>query len=354
MRYRHGGLPRKLTLQAGVTLSAARKLAADAMHEVAQGHDPAEAKVAANARAIRAKADTVEAICTEFMQREGRKLRTVKARESALKRLVYPAIGAEQIDKIKRSQIVRLLDKIEDQNGDRMADVVLGYLRRVFNWHARRSDDFRSPIVPGMGRYDNAANARSRVLSDDELRSIWKASETAGTFGALMRFLLLTGARRNKAGEMPWSEIDGIDWLLPAARNKVKVVLVRPLSKAALAVIDAQPRIDSGPLVFGTDGHRPISFGYLKRKFDAVCGVTGWRLHDLSRTARTLMSRAGVSADHAERCLGHVIGGVRGVYDRHEVPRRKADRLRDALIGDFERIVNPPEGDVVPMIRRKN
>jgi integrase len=56
----------------------------------------------------------------------------------------------------------------------------------------------------------------------------------------------------------------------------------------------------------------------MKAALNCASGVTGWTLHDLRRTARSLMSRAGVPSDHAERCLGHVIGGVRGVYDRHQ------------------------------------
>ena len=76
---------------------------------------------------------------------------------------------------MKRSDIVRLLDMIEDANGPRAADLALAYLRRIFSWHATRDDDFRSPIIKGMGRYDIAANARSRVLDDDELRTLWKA-----------------------------------------------------------------------------------------------------------------------------------------------------------------------------------
>ena len=55
-----------------------------------------------------------------------------------------------------------------------------------------------------------------------------------------------------------------------------------------------------------------------------MSGVSGWVIHDLRRTARSLLSRAGVPTDHAERCLGHVIGGVRGVYDRHEYYDEKA------------------------------
>jgi hypothetical protein len=64
------------------------------------------------------------------------------------------------------------------------------------------------------------------------------------------------------------------------------------------------------------------------------------------------MSRAGVPSDHAERCLGHVIGGVRGVYDRHEYHREKA-RAFEMLAGEIERIVEGGSGEVVPMRRGK-
>ena len=68
--------------------------------------------------------------------------------------------------------------------------------------------------------------------------------------------------------------------------------------------------------------------------------MTGWTLHDLRRTARSLMSRAGVDADHAERCLGHVIGGVRGTYDRHAYYDEKKQAF-EALAGQIDRILNP-------------
>jgi integrase len=117
---------------------------------------------------------------------------------------------------------------------------------------------------------------------------------------------------------MKWSELVDGAWCLPASRNKTKVELCRPLSKATQAVLDELPRIEGGDYVFTTNGKRPISgFSKFKRTFDQQGGVSGWTLHDLRRTARSLMSRAGVNADVAERCLGHVIPGVRGIYDRH-------------------------------------
>ena len=91
-----------------------------------------------------------------------------------------------------------------------------------------------------------------------------------------------------------------------------------PLSEAAPTVIAAAPVIAPGELVLTTDGRSPVSsFTTLKQRIDEASSVTSWRLHDLRRTARTLLARAGVGADTAERCLGHAIGGIRSVYDRH-------------------------------------
>jgi integrase len=272
--------------------------------------------------------------------------------------LVYPKLGGTQIDAIRRSDIVRLLDKIEDENGPVMADKVLRFLSKVFNWHASRSDDFRSPLVRGMSRSRPKERARERILTDDELRSVWRKAE--GQFGLLLRFILLTAARRSEAAEMTWGEINGTVWTLPAARNKTKVDLVRPLSSAALNVlaqIDTGQELSSGPAdgmanrtVFPTKTGKPITgFWKYKLDFDKACGVKGWTIHDLRRTARSFMSRGGVSADIAERCLGHVIGGVRGIYDRHEYFEEKK-RAFEALAAQIERIVDP-QANVVSIVR---
>ena len=74
--------------------------------------------------------------------------------------------------------------------------------------------------------------------------------------------------------------------------------------------------------------------------------IPDWRLHDLRRTARSLMSRAGVTSDIAERVLGHVLPGVRGVYDRHGYIEEKRDALT-RLGALMERILEPPADNVV-------
>jgi integrase len=259
-------------------------------------------------------------------------------------RLILPALGDRPIAEIKRSEIVRLIDGVADRQGPSASAATLAYLSKVFNWHASRDDEFRTPIARGMSK--PKAKGRDRTLSDDELRQLWATAE--GTFGRYLRFLLLTAVRRNEAANMVRGEIVGDLWTIPAQRMKGKVEHVVPLSKAALALItmqaptpthDAYVRVSSltpPDLIFPGLG----SLARLKAAFDARVPIAPWRLHDLRRTASTLMTRAGVNADVVERCLAHTIGGVRGIYNRHDYLAEK----RQA----FERLATLIQGIVDP------
>jgi integrase len=305
LQYRAKGRSRRMAIDGVLTLDAARKRARALLGEVAHDRDPLEQRQIAARRGE----DTFRAISEKYFAREGKRLRRSDERQRTLERLVYPTLGNRPIGDIRRSDIVRLLDKIEDNNGAVMADRTLAYVRRVMNWHASRSDDFRSPIVRGMARTSEKERARSRVLTDQEIQTLWQHGD------ALIKFLLLTGARRSEAAKMPWSEVVDGTWTLPPERNKTKAEFVRPLSRDAQSVLDNQPRV--GPFVFTYTGNKPIgSLSHLKARVDAATGLTGWTLHDLRRTARSLMSRAGITPDIAEMCLGHALPPMRRTYDR--------------------------------------
>ena len=209
--------------------------------------------------------------------------------------------------------------------------------------------------------------ARDRILSDDELRAVLKALDaTAYPFGPLVRFLLLTAQRREEAAQARWDEIDlePGTWTVPAARYKTKRANVVPLSPAARDLLASLPRIQPSPTelasqvpapvyVFTTTGDTPFSgFSKAKRALDAASKTAGWTLHDLRRTARTLMVRAGVRSEVAERVLGHVIGGVAGVYDRHDYIAEKRHAL-EALAGEVRRVLDPSPAKVVRLRRAK-
>ena len=113
--------------------------------------------------------------------RHVRNLRKNSADEyvSAFDRLVRPRIGKLGIYDLRRSHVIRVLDEIEDKNGPVMADRTLAYLRKAFNWYATRDDHFNVPVVRGMGRVKPKERARTRVLSDEEIRLIWPLLGTA-------------------------------------------------------------------------------------------------------------------------------------------------------------------------------
>jgi integrase len=344
VQYRAHGRSRRLAIKAALSLGEARREAKAIIGKVAKGADP----LAEKRKAEGAAEDTLRSVAEAYFKREGKRLRTMADRERDLRRLVFPKLGAKQIDDITRVEIARLLDRIEDENGAVMADRTLSYLRRVMTWHAGRSE-FKSPIVRGMSRTKPAELARDRILTDDEIRKIWVATgKMQNAFGPLVRFLLLTAARRTEAAKMQRDELDGEIWTIPAARNKGKADEAKPLSKAAKAIIDAMPVIGDGRLVFTHDGRKAIGgFSKFKAALDEASGVTGWRLHDLRRTARSILSRAGVDSNVAERCLGHVIGGIKGVYDRHSYLEEK--RLAfEKLAATVDGIINPKK-NVVPL-----
>jgi integrase len=341
-QYRADGRSRRYTIgsAAKLDLNRARKAAKAIFGQVAHGHDP----VADKRREAEADRHSLRAVCERYFAREGGKLRTTEKRRATLERLVYGKLGARQIDDIRRSEIQHLLDDIEDERGAAMADQTLAFLRKILNWHAARSDDFRSPIVRGMTRRDPESRERSRILTDGELRAVWTTAEKySGPWGQLMRFLLLTAARRTEAAEMSWAELSGDEWTIPKERYKTNVDVTLPLSTAAKKVLAELPKIQGCEFVFTTNGRRPVSgLSVFKMQFDMACGVKDWRLHDLRRTARSLMSRAGVAPDVAERCLGHTIAGVRGVYDRHKYLEEMRHAF-EALSTLIDRIVHPQE-----------
>ena len=357
-QYRTGSISRRMKLDGGWfrfeaqragkpapllkgTARAVAKREAEAVRgAVAHGRDP----LAEMRKGETADKNTFKAIAEQYLARDGSRLRSKDEIKAILERHAYPRIGSKPIDDIRRSLIVSMLDKVETGSGPVAADHVLAQVRKIFNWHAARSDDFNSPIVRGMARTKPKERRRQRILTDDELRAVWKAAEgQRAPFGWMVRYILLTMARRNEAARMSRGEVVDCNWTIPARRHKSKKDFLIPLSQAATGLLAEIPTIGrrNDPYVFTTDGSKPISgFSKFKASFDKVCGVTGWTLHDLRRTGRTLCSRAGADPDHAELAYGHTIQGVRGVYDVHSYRDEKLHVL-ELLAAQIERIVNP-------------
>jgi integrase len=127
--------------------------------------------------------------------------------------------------------------------------------------------------------------SRDRVPTDQELAAvILAAGRMPAPYGGIVEFLALTGQRREEVAQLRWDELDAKNrtWTIPGSRTKNKKAHIVHLSEPAWKVIEAC----SGDLyVFGTQsGKRFQRFGKAKRAIDQLCGISGWRLHDLRRT----------------------------------------------------------------------
>jgi integrase len=297
--------------------------------------------------------ETFEAVAETWFKRhvEAKGLVSAGNLRRLLDRCLMPAWRGREFASIRRSDVAKLLDEVEDSSGGPTADHCLSLIRNLANWHAARTEDYVSPIVRGMRRIDPAARARSRILKDEELRLVWLGAEDNGSFGAFLRLCLLTAQRREKVLNMRWDDIsiDGT-WKVPVEGREKGTGGELPLPQIAVDIIRAQPRFVDNPYVLAGQDLGAIS-GISKRKdqFDAKVELAPWVIHDLRRTARSLMSRAGVRPDVAERVLGHVVGGVEGIYDRHHYTQEKADALR-RLAALIENIVRPSAENVVPLV----
>jgi integrase len=311
-------------------------------------------RVRAGLPAIEPKGETFGTVVDNWLTRHVAKngLRARDKIESLIERHISKDFRAREFTTIRRSDVTALLDEIEDGHSARQADHVLAIVRAVMNWYATRHDDYVPPLVRGMLRTDPKKRARARILDDDEIRAVWKTAEASGTYGALIRLLLLTAQRHSKVLTMRWTDISSGVWeIATEPREKGNAGALR-LPAAALAIIDAHPRYASHDYVLaGRSATHIANSGKHKSIFDAKLptDMRPWVLHDLRRTARSLMSRAGVSSEHAERVMGHAIGGVEEIYDRYSYADEKAEALAK-LANLIDSIVNPR---VVPMAKGK-
>jgi integrase len=343
-----------LGLHGQITPDQARILAKKRAGEVADARDPAAERAGKRA----ATANTLDVVLDTFLDRHVRKnLSSAAEVERALRVYVRPVLGGRSIYDLRRRDIVELLDAIEDDNGPVQADRVLAYLRKALNWWAVRDDQFSPPIVKGMARTKPKERARTRTLDDQEIRDVMTAlgeARVPACYRPFVQTLLLTAQRLREVSRMRWEEVDGKAWVIPARRYKTGIEHAVPLSEAVRELLG--PRRKSG-YVFSSDGGERSFSGFSKSKarLDAAIAalrkrsgrppMAHWSHHDLRRTARSLLSRAGVPSDHAERVLGHVIPGVRGVYDKWHFFPEKTDAI-ETLTALVERILHPTDAVV--------
>jgi len=314
-------------------------------------------RVRAGQPAVERQGETFAQVIDEWNTRyvQHKKLRSGPKMLSLLSRHISPELQGRVFTEIGRDDVSVLLDKVQATSGVATADKLLTTIGSVMNWYAATHRTYVPPLVRGMRRTNEEDKERDRTLSDDEIRAVWNLAGKSGTYGAMLKLLLLTGQRHDKIRTMKWSDIDADDvWTVDTKpREKDNIGKVR-LPDAARAILASMPRFDGNSFVFtaGTSARQPLSgSGLFKKKFDdkLPADMPEWRLHDLRRTARSLMSRAKISRDDAERVLGHQIGSnVEGNYDRHAYTAEKSEAL--AKLAKLINVIVSP--NVVPMEKK--
>jgi integrase len=324
-----------------ITLARARELAADRLFEVRQGGDPSREK----REAREAENDTFGALCGAYIERHARPRKRSWKRDRSMLRNQTPGSWKHRpAPEISRREIRRLIE----EKGERhpiQANRLRALLHKVFAFALERELVEFNPVDgtprPGVER------SRDRVLTPEEIREFWTATEAMDTpMRAWWRLRLVTAQRAAEVNSMRWEDLDldGRVWTVPEGVVKNKLSHRVPLSDLAMEIVRELQVVRGEPYVLaGARGKRQ------QGEAAKTIPVNNFRGHDLRRTAASLMASAGVPRLHIGKVLNHAEQGVTAVYDRHGYDEEKRVALET-----WERkllsILEPGEGaEVVPI-----
>lgn len=355
-RYRYRGRTRKLTLgqpYPETTLAAARAEAESKLEELENDIDPA------TTQAIEIQQQTpdgVKAVADEWLKRHVKPNagRSHDEFDRLLKKEVLPLWKDKLITEISRPDVLRVLDTIVDREAPILANKVLAVMKSWFSWTVERGYIASSPAAELSP--PSKIVSRDRVLDPAELVEVWKVSDALGyPVGPFIHFLILTAQRRGEVADMRWRDVDldGALWTLPKEATKAGRIHDVPLSDAAVELLKNLPRFTKGDYIFtSTSGEKAINgFSKAKERIDAatlkhrketaalagadvdkVKNLAAWTMHDLRRTAATLMAKSGVPPHVLAAILNHTPGSTQGVthiYNRFRYSEERRAALQD-------------------------
>jgi integrase len=351
--------PSRYTLGSYVELELtdARETAIEFKRMLRDGIDPLAERTAKRAAAAAARLDVIDDIIGAFAKHCETTNRTGVEQASMLHNDVLPHWKGRNIKTITRRD-VRTVVEIKKKSAPIRANRLLTLIKTFFSW-AIDKDLIEANPARDVKRVTREIS-RDRVLTDQELLSVWNAAGDVGApFGTITHLLLLTAQRRDEVAGMRWSELDldAGDWVIPATRNKNGVENRVPLTKGAVRIIETQLKIDGSDFVFPS-GRSPITkhvsgFSRAKKRLDKISDVTDWRLHDLRRTVASGMARYQIAPHVVEKLLNHVsgiLGGVAGVYNRFGYDKEKRHAL-ETWAAHLDGVINGEKSDnVVPLV----
>ena len=349
-QYDIAGATRRLTIGNVLAISAdnARRAAGKLQAEVRLGHDPAARKNAARIVA----AETMANVLKTYLPIKRANLRPrsyVEVERHLLKH--YQPLHGHPLRKISPASVSARYEAIAAECGAATANNSWRSLHAFLDWCLRQNLIDRNPAIAVERRKDRK---RDRVLDAREIKAIWDATGDSSDYSAIVRLLLLSGARASEIAHLRWSEVFSDRIVLPPDRVKNAREHTVPLTVTMRAILDGCERRPGKDFVFGREVNRPFTgWSASKVALDERLKLKAWTHHDLRRTAATAMGELGISPHVIEGVLNHVSGfrhGVAGLYNRAtlEGPIRHALTVWNAHV--MEIVEGRVRGDrVVPL-----
>lgn len=237
---------------------------------------------------------------------------------------VHFPFARKSVGDITGRDIVTRLNRLNDRPAEK--EHAARIARTFFTWCVGQHLIERSPMEtvpkPPVGA------SRDRVLSEEELKAVYKAAMGLKTgFYRLIALLIHTGGRRGEITALTWPNVSKDSLTLPSETTKGKRTRIVPIGPLTAALIEHFPKVAGSPHVFpaarehvrGRSTTVMTGYSAAKRDFDKECGVSGWTLHDLRRTYATHLQKLGIRLEVIESLLGHVgsRSGIVGVYQRY-------------------------------------
>ena len=337
------------------SVANARKRALDFAGQVVRGQDPAAERQDAKRR----DSSTLRTLFAEGgpyqhdLERRGIVNRKVVL--SGLNRGLHRLLSKDVAD-LTRRDFVSAISALEAAGKPGAAGELRKYSSTFLEWcvsTGRASHNvlagLRRPKRSRAERLAAAANGGT-ALTDDQVRKLWQTAGDFGAFGALVRLALLTGARRGELAGLERSHLLADRLVVVPEHAKTGAQHEVPLTPLMRAVIAGEP-ITTALLVFPSSktGGRIKGWTKLVAKLQQVSGVD-FRLHDLRRTARTLMSQLGVAEDIAELAIGHVRVDLIARYNKDQAWEGRCDAFA-RVSTHVESLIGAREGAAVIPLR---
>jgi integrase len=277
-------------------------------------------------------------VARRYLERKGSRLRHGPYEASVIERYLLPRWRQRPMSGLGAKDAAAITSRLETLGSPGIAELVGALVKRIGNWAEAEREIAFNPFAD----FRMPERRAPRLLSDDELRSIWRACVEIGyPFGPFVQILMLTGRLRGEVAEMSWSELDlaAAEWIIPPRGAAPGAGHIVPLSAPALSILRRLPRL-AGPYVFtAKKGLRPFqSLSKAKRELDRLSCVGGWRYRDLRANVRARMAALGVATpviDQALRLAPRNPWGMSSRYlylDERRAAMRKWGRKLAAIV----------------------